>query len=172
MNGTLFLLLWFWIAGLVFLYRVIRLGLRHTGLPRGERRRVPPPPPTREDTARQMLRERYVRGEITTAEYEKIVAVLIRLDPPASPLEAPVRYGEATPATPAESSERRPAPRRRPTLPALRVPSGIAGILLLWVGVAMLWNVAADRGPFVPVLVLFGIWFFVFRGRGWRGGRT
>jgi uncharacterized membrane protein len=70
---TVFLICW--LSGVAFLVWVIR---RQT---EDVRKRLPPQAPPPPLSAEEILRQRYVRGEIETGEYERYLDVLVRTAP-------------------------------------------------------------------------------------------
>lgn len=67
-----------WLSGLTFLVWAIRRGIENA-----HRRRLSQPPPSPQLSAEEILKQRYVRGEIDTAQYEQYLEVLARTQLPA-----------------------------------------------------------------------------------------
>lgn len=81
-----------WLSGLLFAWRALKLKYGAALPTQPPSRELPPQqPPSGYPTAEELLRQRFVTGEIAVEEYERLLEVLVRHPLPARPVrvEAP-----------------------------------------------------------------------------------
>ena len=97
-----------WLSGLLFAWRALKLKYGPALPGKGSSRELPPQqPPYGYPTAEELLRQRFVTGEIAVEEYERLLEVLVRHPLPARPargdapfIAAPQRVGSRNPRSP------------------------------------------------------------------------
>ena len=167
-----------WLSGLVFAWQVLKL--RH-GAPRRALRDAgqPPAPGLRSArlSAEELLRQRFVVGEISVEEYERLLEVLLRHPLPAPPAASPVAR---VPHAPWTGDDRRP--RRgivevhRPVELAQRLGAGVLALLLAYVALFHGWNstlfgVYGDR-PYLALVLILGASVLAWRALVGLGRET